>query len=667
MENAQRREKVKNSKLLERARINNELSNIFESPLTIIEAPMGYGKTTAVKSFFESKNVTPRWISFRNSGNPGATFWNRFAEEIGSQDMNAGTALRSIGLPSDAPQLEKALSLLDEIELKRDSTIIIDDYHLSHDLNMNKFILAAASSEINRLHFVIITRDTTELEFVELFSKNMCYIISQSVLQFTEAEIHDYCESMGDHVSESDQKKISEYTGGWISFIYLIILGLQKGMPVGMNATIEELIEQVLFNSYDKKTQDFLLKLSVMDDFTVAQAEFVTLEEHTKDQLKQLNRENAFVFYDEASGIYKIHNVLLDFLRLKQDFPKNELCDLYERMGDYYFNKKELSESYLCYFKAGKVEKVLACLNDPANASDNITTFNHEEDIFRNMPEPLLLQYPIAYLQLLFYCMLSGKKSSGSGLFERLDELQKYYENKTDIDQDYKDRVYGEILIVRKFTFFNNLRKMRETNSEIIRLLKGQKSFVAVQENPFTFNSPHYSYLYFRDDNKFKEIAEITFEGDSYSKLANGCGAGADSLAAAEYALETGDWKNVDFYCSKTIADADAMQQDGIVICAKFSMIRLRIYQGKITEVFQLLKEIDGSIERESRRPLNAMADMVKGYVYACLGQPERTPYWLQTGDMSAAQFYFQGIGFQYLVYGKNLMVQKNLLSSKFV
>ena len=650
---------MKNSKPLKRARINDELSNIFEYPLTIVEAPMGYGKTTAVKSFFESENVIPRWISFRNSGNPGATFWDRFAEEISRQDMQAGTALHSIGLPADAPQLEKALSFLDEIELTQNCIIVIDDYHYSHDPSMNKFICEASSAEINKLHFVIITRDTTELEFVELLSKNMCYIVSQPILQFTETEIRDYCESMAGDVSESDQKKISEYTGGWISFIYLIILGLQKGMPVGMNETIEELIEHVLFSCYEQNIQDFLLKLSLMDEFTVAQAEYVTQTQHTKELMKQLHRENAFIFYDEASGIYKIHNVLLDFLRLKQNFSRAELCDLYERMGDYYLKGHELSEAYLCFFKAGQIERVLACLNDPANASDNITAFDGATEIFQDMPEPLLLQYPIAYLQLLFYCIVSGRPSGDRNWIERLDDFQQYFEDKTDIDQDYKDRIHGEILIVRKFTFFNHLRKMRETNDEVIRLFKGQRSYITVQENPFTFNSPHYSYIYFRDDTGLKEIAAIASEGVAYSKFSNGCGTGADSLAAAEYALETGDWKNVEFYCSKSIADANSMQQDGIVICAKFSLIRYRIYQGKIAEVLQLLKEIDGLIERETRRPLYAMTDMAKGYVYACLGQQERTPYWLQTGDMSAAQFYYQGIGFPYLVYGKNLMAQK--------
>ena len=34
-------------------RIKNKLSSIFEQSLTIVEAPIGYGKSTIVKEFFK--------------------------------------------------------------------------------------------------------------------------------------------------------------------------------------------------------------------------------------------------------------------------------------------------------------------------------------------------------------------------------------------------------------------------------------------------------------------------------------------------------------------------------------------------------------------------------------------------------------------------------------
>jgi LuxR family maltose regulon positive regulatory protein len=79
---------------------------------------------------------------------------------------------------------------------------------------------------------------------------------------------------MTGEIKSPDLTKICEYTGGGISFIYLILLGLEQGIPVGMSQTIDELTEKTLFNVYDPATQDFLLRLSIMDEFTAAQADF---------------------------------------------------------------------------------------------------------------------------------------------------------------------------------------------------------------------------------------------------------------------------------------------------------------------------------------------------------------------------------------------------------
>ncbi len=128
---------------------------------------------------------------------------------------------------------------------------------------------------------------------------------------------------MGYHPSETELKKISEYTGGWISMVYLTLLGIEQGIPAGKSDVIDKLVEKALFNTYDDSIRRFLLRLSAMDVFTAGQALFVTEEPNAEELLKQLRRENAFISYDPAAGVYRIHNVLLDFLRIKHKTARN--------------------------------------------------------------------------------------------------------------------------------------------------------------------------------------------------------------------------------------------------------------------------------------------------------------------------------------------------------
>lgn len=49
------------------------LTGILSSPLTVIEAPMGYGKTVAVREFLRRENLAVIWVSVLDS--PDGAFW----------------------------------------------------------------------------------------------------------------------------------------------------------------------------------------------------------------------------------------------------------------------------------------------------------------------------------------------------------------------------------------------------------------------------------------------------------------------------------------------------------------------------------------------------------------------------------------------------------------
>jgi LuxR family maltose regulon positive regulatory protein len=52
----------------------------------------------------------------------------------------------------------------------------------------------------------------------------------------------------------------------------------------------------------------------------------------------------------------------------------------------------------------------------------------------------------------------------------------------------------------------------------------------------------------------------------------------------------------------------------------------------------------------------------VDGYVYGCLDRPDSIPQWLRAGDMSPAHFLYQGLGFNYVVYGKAVLLEKEYI-----
>jgi LuxR family maltose regulon positive regulatory protein len=259
---------VKKNKTLKRERVNRALESILDYPLTIVEAPIGYGKTTAVREFLAAVRVPVIWTSFLSEDDTAEAFWNRLAADIGSLDETAGIRLKSLGIPTDAPQLATIISILSEMDYRPDTTLVIDDFHLAKSMRVTALFRRFVSEMAEDFHIVFITRDMSNLDIAELSAKGLCNILPQQTLRFTVEEIRAYCALMGFRPGEDGLKRVVEYTDGWISLAYLILLGMEQGIPVGRNSAIDELVEKVLYDAYDEPIQKFLLRLSVMDAFT---------------------------------------------------------------------------------------------------------------------------------------------------------------------------------------------------------------------------------------------------------------------------------------------------------------------------------------------------------------------------------------------------------------
>lgn len=650
---------MRNKRILSRARIDAALFAAFEYPLTILEAPMGYGKTTAVKMFIRNKDVRSFWFTFSDLSDSETAFWDSFTDDIMETDEQAGAVLKSLGLPADAPQMERVLHTLGKVKFEANYLMVLDDYHLARNARLNSLLLRLAQEELEHLSILLVARDTTGLDFVELLSRGQCCLLPRQLLKFTEEELGAYCRMMQEHISEADLNQVWQHTDGWISFAYILLLGLESGVPVGMNTTMEDMIERGLFDRYDSAMQDFLLRLSIMEEFTAEQAAIVTQREDAGQRLKLLGRENAFVFYEEKTQHYRIHQVLLNYLRRKRPFSGEELQALYGRLGDWLLSRQEFLPAYRYLNQAGRVEDILAHLNDPKNIRNEWLDFEGADEMFNAVPRALLFRYPFAYLLYLFYSIVLEKENTILSWDERLDELERHYIQQEGLEQVYLNRVLGEILIVRKFTLFNDVAAMRASNKEVARLLNGRNSYITLQSNEFTFGSPHYLYLYFRDRGGFGELARLLSEDVGYAKFSDGCGTGSDALAPAEYALETGDLKIVASKCRKAIAKAEVMSQTGVIICANFALMRLRLAEGKIQEVTGLLAQTERDVEKINSPVYSTTMDLCKGYVFACLGLPERIPPWLQVGEIKTSDFFSQGIAFNYIVYGKTLLAMK--------
>ncbi len=648
---------------LQRERINKKLENIFDYPLTVVEAPMGYGKTTAVWNFLKNAGLKPIWITFQPETGFIDFYWQKFSEAVCQFDQASGDTLKHLGFPVDVPQMDQVISVLSDLANDQQIILVLDDYHLTTSEPLSRLVALIVSERIENFTLILITRNTVHLNSAELVAKGFCQLINQDELKFTETEVRDYCMMMMDTISEKEVKQVSDYASGWITLTYMLLLGLEQGIPVGMNMTIEELLNQTLFTVYDDAIQNFLIQLSVMDAFTEDQARFITGEEKAGVILGQLKKENSFIYFDEINKTYQIHHVLLDFLRTRQRFTKEQRKTLYNRLGEWHLEKMAFPKAYRYFYQAGEDRRILDHLNNPENIRNEMAEFDGAGELFAKTPIEVLHQYPLAYLQHILVSLLRGTDETAVVCCQQLEELELFFMAQDNQTRPDKNRMLAEINIVRKFTFFNHVEASTARNDLIIELLNGDQSYIMQRENEFTFGSPHLLYNYFRDPGAFATTTALIIKKfPVYPRYANGNGTGSEYLARAEFALETGNWAEAQINSEKAIYKARTKDQYSIIICANFNLIRLMIFQGRIKDALDRFRELENEILAVKNPVFNTTLDICKGYLYACLDQVEKIPYWLQVGDMTTADLFYQGVAFNYLVYGKAVVASRNFV-----
>jgi LuxR family maltose regulon positive regulatory protein len=651
----------KNNRILVRTRVNLILSSLLEYPLTVVAAPMGYGKTTAVREFLKFRGIEPVWVSLMASDGTMSFFWNQCSARIEKVSKKLGGQLKSLGYPADAPQTAIILQILREIKLDWETVVVIDDFHLAASPENVKLFSFIAKEEIPHLHIVLITREVADCRFTELASR--CFTVTDENLKFNRNEIEQYCKMMQYTPLPKEIDSVADYTDGWITIIYLVLLGLKTGAPIGSSRTIDELVDSNIYSLYNDETKQLLGRLAYLESFSPQQAAFVLEQPDIAAELQLICKKNALIHYDEATDTYKIHNVMLNFLR-KQHCPAPEqVRALYRKIGEWNLLQRQYCRAYSCFYKAGEFEYILQLLDNKDNITNEFAQFEGYREMFSALPREVLFQYPMACLQYVFLLLLSGVSEYFSEGMQIVAGLEQAYTEMHALTEEYRRRVLGEIQVIRIFTVFNDAGKMVAFAGRASQLLEGRKSFLLRRDNEFTFGSPELIYSFYKYPGHLRETLEIIVQGfPSFYEMADGCGAGSEYLAPAEFALETGDYAEVELNSLKAVYMAQARQQTSIIICAKFVLIRLYIMQGRIDEALDLFERLKQEVRAENNAIYNTTLDLCQGYISGCLGQLNHIPVWLQKGDMSDANFLYQGMAFNYIVYGKAVLLAHNYI-----
>lgn len=355
------------------------MAAISDYSLTIVEAPMGYGKTTAVKELLNKSRVNVQWQQIENDDKN--EFWKGFCALIVSLNEEIGEGLIQLGFPKDSVSVQESFRIMKDLNLDETTILVLDDYHLVHDKEVDQFLQFLVTEELEYLHIVLITRFIKFINMEELQLKGYLHYITKENFVLIPDGIKKYYKLCGISLTDSDADKLFAYTEGWIGALYLLLIHYNNDGIFEKADNIYKLVKKTIYDPFSDEIKEFLLKMSLFDSFTLDQANHMWQKDNARELLEEIMNKNALVKYDLQNKTYQFHNIFTKFLR--EEFEKK--TEEYKKQltlhsAQWYVKQGDFLAAMNGFYRADEFDLLL----NVVEADKGHCIHNEQKDIFIN-------------------------------------------------------------------------------------------------------------------------------------------------------------------------------------------------------------------------------------------------------------------------------------------
>lgn len=638
-------------KLLNRKRINKSLENIFDKSIFIIIASAGYGKSTLVHKFLNSKkDVAKIWISLNETEIDRKLILQELYLAIYKVYPELAQKVLDYGLPKNSVDMEHFINLLTRF-LTKPTVLVLDDYQEINDIYTDNLIEGLTYANIPNLHIVIISHLYPKFSYGELLLKGYCSILEQSNIAFNLNEINEFFKLNGFSLVEDELFKIYNYTDGWIAAVYLILVCYERNKKLDYINSCSDLIKTAIYNKLNDELKILIAMLAPLDNFTLEQAVFITQNKKIIKIIKGLNENHCFLKCNYKTKEYNLHKMLKvvaleDLKRFNIDIKR-----IFKLNGDWYLNEKQFILAIKFYYKARAYDYILNIIEQNLDYKLIIKVPKIIVNVFSEISLNKKLEYPLAYLLFIHFYILNVDKQEGKKML---------YEIKAIYTERHSNNILAEIALVELLASYNNIYKMSECLDTAYALFGNKVSKIYNLNTLSNFIFPYTLIIWYTQKGKLREVIEyLKTHFYKYNKLTNNLISGYDKLLEAEFCYEIGDFKNAELLAYKTYFKALTQKQLILVCSSVFVLIKIAILNDKLQDLDDYINELKYNIESTNDTLLLTELDIIIGYAYSSIGQIEKIPSWLcDYNKLKNVLTYCRECS--YIVHFKFLMMTQN-------
>jgi LuxR family maltose regulon positive regulatory protein len=348
--------------LVHRPRLIQCLQQGIERALTLVSAPVGFGKSTLLSDWLASCAISVAWLSLEPQDDEPVRFLSYLLAALQIDDPHLDATVQLLHRPHPPLSIETMLTLLlNNLLIRRASAqkhfvLVLDNYQVITDKAIHHALTFLLDHLPPSMHLVLATREDPPLPLAQLRGRNDLLELRATNLRFTPEEATTFLtQVMGLSLSPEASAVLQARTEGWITGLQLAAFSLRgRDDPESFIAAfsgshpyvMDYLLEEVL-NRQSEAVQDFLLQTSVLDRLSTPLCDAVRQQDGSQAVLDFLERANLFlVALDEEGRWYRYHRLFADALRqrLQQTAPAL-MGDLHLRADGWYRQQGLLSEA----------------------------------------------------------------------------------------------------------------------------------------------------------------------------------------------------------------------------------------------------------------------------------------------------------------------------------
>lgn len=600
-------------------RLRASLEPVGRCALTVVTAPMGYGKTTAVNWFLGTQ---PPGCAIRISiySDSLPALWQSGRRAFRDAGLTALEGFECPGDPASAGLL--ADTLCRELRRQEPWYVFLDDLHLMPDRRVARFLCELAARLPDNVHLIAASRDKVLSGDQLLRLGGRLHRIGAGQLRLEGDELAAYAHRFGAALDREQLAELQQATEGWMAAVYLHLQALaDRGTAPAETADIYDMFTAAMLRPLPPRRQKFLAVMGLADEFTGEMARFITKEPDTAEILSDLTAKNAFVTRLPGGG-YRFHHMMKACAQRDFDaLPPEEQAAYQARYGHWCAENGQYLQALAAYSKAGRWNDALDVIQRDAGILLAALRPQQVLELLDRCGDQVLMEHPTALLVLM-------RRMFTWGRIPRMQQLKalllESVRNHPDMTPRQRGNLLGECDLIESFLHYNDITEMSRLHRSASRQMTDQA--VSIQSRgSWTFGSPSVLMMFHRTPGQLsRELAEMDDCMPHYYKITGGHGMGAQRIMEGEAALAQGRLNDAAIALERARADIRGSGQENMALCCDFLEMRMALAAGKAPET-DLRRRREQLLGRHNAMWLHIF-DSSSAWCLALLGQEESIP-----------------------------------------